>query len=222
MAEVLGRRAAAGEDEYDGPANDEVAVKESEAIEAIKEDICKWLRAIMNVPVKGSTFLSCLDNGVLLCRLAERIQEHARGRGESGIPYQPLKCNTKAVAGSFQARDNTSNFIEWCRGVGVPEAVLFESSGLVDHSDEKRVVLCLLDVGRIASRLGLTPPDLVRMEKEIEELDYHPTSTSGKTKPSGLSDKVQSLCMLVHSLIHSAGVRNIEELQVFHTSTQCH
>ncbi len=155
----------------------ELAAKEKEAIDAIKEDICNWLSRTLGLTITGSSFLDTLDTGVVLCKLATLIQHTVRTLETEGgvatikIPMEPLSCNAKAKKRTFFARDNTSNFIEWCRGVGVPEAVLFESSGLVDHNDEKRVVLCLLDVGRVASRLGLTPPELVRMEREIEELE---------------------------------------------------
>ena len=49
--------------------------------------------------------------------------------------------------------------------------MIFESEGLVLHKDEKRVILCLLDVARYAERVGISPPELVRMEREIEQLE---------------------------------------------------
>ena len=85
------------------------------------------------------------------------------------VPMTELHCNTSASKGSFQARDNTANFIAWCRDLGLKESVLFESEGLVLHRDEKRVILTLLAVARVGGDLGLATPRLVEMEKEIEK-----------------------------------------------------
>ena len=84
------------------------------------------------------------------------------------VPMTELHCNPGASKGSFQARDNTANFIAWCRELGLKESLLFESEGLVLHRDEKRVILTLLAVARVGGDLGLATPKLVEMEKEIE------------------------------------------------------
>ena len=48
--------------------------------------------------------------------------------------------------GSFFARDNVSNFIQWCRLVGVYECLLFETDDLVLRKNEKSLIVCLLEV----------------------------------------------------------------------------
>ena len=164
----------------------ELAAKERESLEAIKEDLCEWLETVLDVKITAHTFIQVLETGVTLCRLASLVQQSAKTAKDSGhkldfkLPLDPIKCNLKAEPGSFHARDNTSNFIAWCRSIGVEEAVIFESEGLVLHKDEKRVILCLLDVARFADRVGIAPPQLVKYEREFESLESGSVSSGAE------------------------------------------
>ena len=168
----------------------ELAAREWEALELIKGDVCQWLSGVLLLHITPSTFLSTLDTGVHLCSLVSRIQQAAVEGSQRGdrysfkVPVEPINCNVKANGGSFHARDNTSNFLSWCRGLGVEEAVMFESEGLVLHRDEKRVILCLLDVARFAEKVGIPPPQLVKMEKEIDMLEKLESQNNPTTNKS--------------------------------------
>lgn len=165
-----------------------LARKEREALDAIRTDICEWLSGLLSLEVKGETFMNALDTGVVLCQLAALIQRRREVSKEEGEgPFNTPKVNIKADSASFFARDNVANFLSWCRQLGVREEWLFETSGLVEHRDERRVVLCLLDLGRFAGGLGLQPPQLVQMEKEIEALEKlgpDPSLTLTEEKPA--------------------------------------
>lgn len=169
--------------EYEGCKDESrrrLSVAERDALAVIKADLGEWLSRILDAPLlTAEGFMSGLDTGVLLCRLARRIQERARELQQEwrGAPPPPVEipmgrvaCSKEAERESFYARDNASNFISWCQQLGVGEAVLFESEGLVMHRDERRVVLCLLEVARRTTAwLGLPTPNLIKMEIEMDQ-----------------------------------------------------
>lgn len=140
--------------------------QEQEALDVIKKDICVWLTNVVGHTVGFNNFWEALDTGTVFCKLAKQIQD--RAENSKCIPMEKVLCNTKAEHDSFQARDNAANFIDWCRKLGVPDTVMFESNGLVMHTDDRRVVLCLLEVGRHASKVDMVAPQLVQLEKEID------------------------------------------------------
>lgn len=171
--------------EYEGRKEESkrrLADAERDALAVIKADLAEWLSRVLDAPLlTAEGFMSGLDTGVLLCRLTRRVQmraselqeeEEARGAPPPSmeVPMGRVACFKEAEKESFYARDNASNFISWCRQLGVSEAVLFESEGLVMHRDERCVVLCLLEVARqTAARLRLPTPNLIKMEIEMDQ-----------------------------------------------------
>ncbi|XP_040605265.1 GAS2-like protein 2 isoform X2 [Mesocricetus auratus] len=86
------------------------------------------------------------------------------------MPQAGVFCNGAAQPGTFQARDNISNFIQWCRKeMGIQEVLMFETEDLVLRKNEKNVLLCLMELGRRAWRFGVAAPALVHLEEEIDE-----------------------------------------------------
>ena len=146
-------------------------------LQAMREDLAEWINSLAyDVNLSAENFISELDNGVVLCQQARLIQRYAEeyvilhSNENLKIPTKGVHYTEKgAVSGSFVARDNVANFISWCRDIGIPDVVLFESDDLVLHKNEKNVILTILDVARKALKFGVQPPEIVRFEKEIDE-----------------------------------------------------
>lgn len=110
------------------------------------------------VELTADSLMDGLDNGVLLCQLAQLLQEKMIHTNNGKVPQLRHRClffklreficnllifsflqpflrrvihwRADAASGSFFARDNVANFLYWCRKIGVDEAYLFESEDL--------------------------------------------------------------------------------------------
>ncbi|KYN03049.1 GAS2-like protein 1 [Cyphomyrmex costatus] len=155
---------------------------------AMKEDLAEWLNALYpELRINLDNFMDRLDTGVALCKHANNVRKYATdyvARRQArkmpmtrsitslalpmsqvgDVPYLP-----NAKAGTFFARDNVSNFIDWCRNsLGIIECLLFETEDLIMRKNERHVILCLLEVARRGAKFGMLAPLLVQMERQID------------------------------------------------------
>lgn len=148
---------------------------EQEALGVLAKEVCQWLSQTLHSAFTPQRLMDNLDTGVELCKLAGLIQTKATESVKAGekldfkVSTGPVQCHKSAKKGSFQARENSQNFTKWCKSLGISNDLLFESNGLVEHSDERRVILCLLEVSRYARKVHIQPPKIVEIEYEIDE-----------------------------------------------------
>ena len=106
---------------------DEISLKISERqaknFIPLVEDVAEWLSKIFEREISVENIMDELDNGSLICELAEKIQAASvefclqRGRQRKEKEYnKPLqefgnKIHRNAKEESFQARANAANFI---------------------------------------------------------------------------------------------------------------
>ncbi|NWH91354.1 GA2L2 protein, partial [Aegithalos caudatus] len=181
---------------------------------AMKEDLAEWLKELYGLDIEMGTFLEVLETGAVLCSHANHVTQVAREFSRAcpevarhlRLPTAGVTCNLTAQPGTFQARDNVSNFIQWCRKeMDIKDVLMFETEDLVLRKNEKNFVLCLLELARHASRFGMRAPTLVQMEEEIEEelrqeLDLPPMDTALPRPPRKPRD-LNNLDLMVQHLV---------------------
>ncbi|NWU64335.1 GA2L2 protein, partial [Pterocles burchelli] len=149
---------------------------------AMKEDLAEWLKDLYHLDIQVGTFLEVLETGAVLCSHANNVT-HVAGefaRSYPGVahhlrlPTTGVTCNLTAQPGTFQARDNISNFIQWCRKeMDIQDVLMFETEDLVLRKNEKNFVLCLLELARRAARFGMCAPTLPGMKSSFGTPGWH-------------------------------------------------
>ncbi|XP_065071053.1 growth arrest-specific protein 2-like [Rhopilema esculentum] len=195
MADTVGTDAEKVSDEISSKISEQSAKNFIPLI----EDVAEWLAKLFEKDIDVDNFMDELDNGYLICQLAEKVleasdrfylkEEALEANSTPPLPKLKFKKHKHATKESFLARENAANFLSWCREVGIQESTLFESDGLVLHRQVKNVVLTLLELGRIGEKYGMTPvPNLVKLETEIKEEEEKkpipPKSAGGKKNKS--------------------------------------
>ncbi|KAK0064517.1 growth arrest-specific protein 2 [Biomphalaria pfeifferi] len=147
---------------------------QQELILSLKDDLSEWIiKTLGPTNISTENFIQALDNGVILCQLSLIIEQKAKKYAEMGkykapLPTYKIHCNKNAKSGTWLARDNTANFLKWCKAYGLKDENLFDSEDLVTHHKEMQVIYCLMELARLGARFGLEPPTLISMEEEID------------------------------------------------------
>ncbi|XP_063691922.1 uncharacterized protein LOC134824114 isoform X2 [Bolinopsis microptera] len=134
-------------------------------LKPLLEDLCQWLGRILEIKISPDNFWVPLQTGDDLCRLALGIAKKAE---EMGMKCPTLRFKSGAKAGSFQARCNIEAFLKWAKDLGVRETCLFETADIVELKFIRNVLICMLEISRLADRYGVEPPELVKLEKSTK------------------------------------------------------
>ncbi|XP_071483482.1 growth arrest-specific protein 2-like [Diadema antillarum] len=171
-----------------------------ESLVPLTEDLAEWLSRVVGTPVAVETFMDSLSNGVILCKVAQLIQVRAvecqkAGTLRDNVPQRKIRFRENAAPESFIARDNVATFLSWCRDLGLEDTCLFETDGLVLKRSPQNVLVCVYELARLASQLGIEPPGLLKLEKEIEKEEKNPRPPSAPTqkKKSALDQEVRRI-----------------------------
>eukprot|EP00053_Salpingoeca_punica_P017349 m.167060 g.167060 ORF g.167060 m.167060 type:complete len:1410 (-) comp17186_c2_seq2:291-4520(-) len=138
---------------------------------AYRQDLAEWFQQLFDMNITEKSFIDDIDTGVLLCRLALLVDQAEAEQGSPVNMRSAIRFNKKAQKGDFVARDNVACFIAWARSLGVDSSVVFETDDLVERKNEKHVLYCLMEIGRV--QRGLPPPKLVQIERMLDSGQSH-------------------------------------------------
>jgi hypothetical protein len=116
----------------------------------------EWIEAILGEPFEAG-FAASLQNGVLLCRLANTIKPKAIAS------YKSMPANPN------QKMDNVGQFLRTIRGWGMKEFELFGTADLCEQKNIKSVVTCLHALGRLMQSGEFEKLDLPKLGNKVQE-----------------------------------------------------
>ncbi|KAF7258062.1 hypothetical protein EG68_04525 [Paragonimus skrjabini miyazakii] len=171
-------------------------VNRDELLHVMTEDLVEWfiqMYPTLTEELDVDNFFDRLSDGVLLCHHAKEIHQRLNeqcvttdkgdrvtltgikvGGVQAALPnvcpaYQTRGLQGSTAASGFVSRDNVSNFLVWCRQLGMPDSVLFESEDLVCRKNPRNVAICLLELARLGGLMGIAVPGLIQLEVEIDQ-----------------------------------------------------
>merc|ERR1712061_828220 len=100
-----------------------------------EKEILDWIAAVMGEPLPEGDFAEVLKNGVVLCKLMNKIQ-----------PESVKKFKEKGPA--FLLMENVQTFLAAAKKYGVPDEEVFQTPDLFEARNIPQVALCLYALGR--------------------------------------------------------------------------
>eukprot|EP00116_Pleurobrachia_bachei_P002564 sb/3462826/ len=125
-------------------------------------DLCTWIADITNSCIEIEQFFSCLQDGIVLCRLINAINRMKCEK--SGDTFRQVHFRENIGNSVFFARINIETFIRWSKSFGVSDPI--SVSDLIDHRDPMKAIDNLYTIGRICREMNLSHPAVISLEEE--------------------------------------------------------
>jgi len=102
-------------------------------------EVLQWVAAVLGEPLPPAEFGEVLKDGVILCKLINKLQ-----------PGSVKKFKEKGPA--FLLMENVQSFLAAARNYGVPDEESFQTPDLFEGRNLAQVALCLYSLGRATQR----------------------------------------------------------------------
>merc|ERR550539_1124207 len=102
-------------------------------------EVLQWVAAVLGEPLPPAEFGEVLKDGVILCKLINKLQ-----------PGSVKKFKEKGPA--FLLMENVQSFLAAARNYGVPDEEVFQTPDLFEARNIPQVVLCLYSLGRVTQK----------------------------------------------------------------------
>jgi len=100
-----------------------------------EKEILEWIAAVLDEKLPEGDFAEVLQNGVILCRLMNKIK-----------PESVKKFKEKGPA--FLLMENVQSFLNAAKKYGVPDEEVFQTPDLFEARNIPQVSLCIFSLGR--------------------------------------------------------------------------
>merc|ERR1719513_91679 len=100
-----------------------------------EKEILEWIEAVMEEPLPEGDFSEVLQNGVILCKLMNKLS-----------PGSVKKFKEKGPA--FMLMENVQAFQAAIKKYGVPDEEIFQTADLFEARNIAQVTLCLYALAR--------------------------------------------------------------------------
>ncbi|KAI3380534.1 hypothetical protein SNEBB_010545 [Seison nebaliae] len=137
-----------------------MAAKKVKRVPELEAEAQAWIESVTGDKFPPGLYEDALKDGVILCKLVNKLQPGAI----SGI---------KSKGTSFALRENITKFADAIRKYGVPDSEIFQTVDLFEKRNLAQVTITLFALGRIAQKNGFNGPTLGPKMSEGEKRDWN-------------------------------------------------